>query len=263
MKTNAVSINEKELSYNTSGEGQPIILLHGYLETKELWDDIALSLSENYQVICPDLPGQGDSEALTEQTMESMAETIKCLLDYLKIDKVYLFGHSMGGYISLAFAEMFPERLIKFGFLHSHPFADSDEKKEQRLQEIELVKKGKREIIIRYAVPNYYAPGFATNNKLIVHKAIEQALKTKDDGMIACISAMRLRKERLHVLKNCPLPSLWIAGRKDELFPCNKAIETAKELSNTSFHILEKSGHVGMIEEKEETVKLLIQFLQA
>ena len=263
MSTFSVTFNDKKLVYNISGEGQAIVLLHGYLETKELWSELTAVLSKKYQVICPDLPGQGDSEPLNTQTMESMAESVKCLLDHLKIDKVYLFGHSMGGYISLAFAEMFPEKLIKFGLLHSHPFADSDEKKEQRLQEIELVKKGKREIIIRFAVPNYYAPGFATNNKENVDLAINQALKTTDDGMIACISAMRVRKDRLHILKNSSLPALWIAGRKDELFPCERAIETARDLKNTSFHILEKSGHVGMIEEKNETIKILNQFLLA
>ncbi len=261
MKNYSVTIDGKKLNYNVFGQGNVVVLLHGYLETKELWDEVAQKLSEKYQVICPDLPGQGESEVLPGQTVESMAGSVNGLLKYLKIEKANLFGHSMGGYVTLAFAELFPENLEKFGLLHSHPFADSPEKKEQRLQEIDLVKKGRREMIIRYSVPGYFAPGFVSENKQRVDKALELALKTSDEGMIACISAMRQRKERLYVLENSPIPYLWIAGRKDELFSSSRAIETAKELKNISFHILENSGHVGMTEEAGETIKILTQFL--
>lgn len=262
MENYSITINGKKLSYNISGKGRPVVLLHGYLETKELWDEIALKLSEKYSVICPDLPGQGESEPLFNQTIESMAMAVNGLLEYLNIGKVNLFGHSMGGYVTLVFAELFPDKPESFGLLHSHPFPDSPEKKEQRLQEIDLVKKGRREMIIKYSVPGYFAPGFASENEQIINKAIEQALKTTDQGMIACISAMKQRKEMLHVLKNSTLPKLWIIGRKDEFFPCSRAIEISRELKNTSFHILEKSGHVGMTEQSEETIEIISDFLK-
>ena len=262
MNTAKIQINGKSLSYSVSGEGKPVVLLHGYLETKELWDETASALSSKYLVICPDLPGQGDSDSCIEQTVESMAGSVSLLLDHLKIKKTSLFGHSMGGYVTLAFAELFSDKLDAFGLLHSHPFSDSEEKRKQRLQEIELVKKGKRELIILNSVPNYYALDFPKTHKHIVDKAIQMALKTNDEGMIACISAMRNRKERLQIIKNSPVPLLWIVGRKDELFPCSKALETVKEIKNISFYVLENSGHVGMVEEAEETIKILTRFLQ-
>jgi pimeloyl-ACP methyl ester carboxylesterase len=262
MNSAKIQINGKSLSYSVSGKGKPVVLLHGYLESKELWEDIASVLSSKYFVICPDLPGQGDSEPHEQQTIESMAESVSKLLDYLKIDKIYLFGHSMGGYVSLAFTELFQQKLLGIGLLHSHPFKDSDEKQKQRSQEIELVKNGKRELIIKSSVPNYFASEFAEKNKEIVEKSNNMAMKTKDEGMIACISAMMKRKDRLDVLKKCQIPVLLIAGRKDKLIPCDKAIETAKEIENIQFEILEKSGHVGMVEELNETINILTRFLQ-
>lgn len=260
--TSSIVYNQKLLSYNITGQGTPVVLLHGYLETKELWDNISKELSKQYLVICPDLPGQGDSEPLLGQTVETMAESIYGLLESLKIEKANVFGHSMGGYITLAFAELFPDKVDKFGLLHSHPFPDSPEKKEQRIQEISLVNRGRREFIIKFAIPGYFATGYAEENPEKLDRALELALKTTDSGMIACINAMRNRKNRLYVLQDSKVISLWIAGRKDEFLPCSTAIETARELKNTKFYILENSGHVGMVEEFEKTVKILNQFLQ-
>lgn len=261
MNSAKIQINGKSLSYSFSGKGKSVVLLHGYLESKELWEEVASVLSSKYFVICPDLPGQGDSEPHEKQTMESMAESVSKLLDHLKIDKTYLFGHSMGGYVTLAFAELFNQKLLGIGLLHSHPFKDSDEKQKQRSQEIELVKNGKRELIIKSSVPNYFASEFAGKSKEAVEKSIHMAMKTKDNGMIACIFAMMKRKDRLDVLKKCQIPILLIAGRKDKLIPCDKAIETANEVENIHFSILENSGHVGMVEEPLKTIQIIQEFI--
>jgi pimeloyl-ACP methyl ester carboxylesterase len=257
-----VKIDNKNIHYQISGKGLVLVLLHGYLETHQLWDNILLRLSENYCIICPDLPGQGESEVHSNQTVESMAKAIYDLTQFLKIERFHLFGHSMGGYVTLAFAELFPEKLITFGLLHSHPFEDSIEKKIARNNEINFVNKGKRELIIRQSIPGYFATSFAETHNDIINRSICFALKTNDDGMKACITAMQQRPDRLNVLKNSKIPSLWIAGRKDKLFSCNLAIETAKKLENTKFYILEQSGHVGMTEEPEKTIEILTQFLQ-
>jgi len=261
MKSAKIQLNGKSLSYHISGKGKVIVFLHGYLESKELWTDFSNILSSKYTVVCIDLPGQRESDPHQEQTVESMAQAISGLLDYLKIKKVSLFGHSMGGYVALAFAELFPDKLDAIGLLHSHPFSDSDEKRKQRSLEIELVKKGKRELIIRNSIPTYFASEFVKTHNSSVEKAMEMALKTTDDGMIACISAMMKRKNRLNVLKKIHIPILMIAGRKDELIPCSKAMDTAKEINNISFYILENSGHVGMVEEPKEMLEKIKEFL--
>jgi len=262
MKTAKIQLNGKSLSYNIFGKGKKVIVfLHGYLESKELWTDFSTILSSKYIVICPDLPGQGESDPQPEQTVESMAEAVSALLDFLKIENVFLFGHSMGGYVALAFAELFPEKLKAIGLLHSHPFSDSEEKQKQRSLEIDLVKKGKRELIIRNSIPKLFALEFIETNKFSVEKAIEMALKTTDEGMIACIYAMMKRKDRLAVLRKMRIPILMIAGRKDELILCSKAIDTSKEIDNITFYILENSGHVGMIEEPKKMLKKIEKFL--
>ena len=102
----------KALNFQDEGEGPALVLLHGYPETNAIWDEFSKTLTKNFRLIRPDLPGLGDSEQIAEiQSMEMMAVTVKELLDYLKIGECVMIGHSMGGYVTLAFAELFPEKL--------------------------------------------------------------------------------------------------------------------------------------------------------
>ena len=125
--------------YSTFGnpESPAVMLLHGYLESMEIWEDMACELQNDFFVITPDIPGHGLSEVIGEtHTMEEMAEVIRMILEELSIQKIHLAGHSMGGYITLAFKELFPGRLLSYTLFHSHCYADSEEKKLNRDKEI-------------------------------------------------------------------------------------------------------------------------------
>ncbi len=115
------------------GKGEVIMLIHGYLETSEIWNSFAKRLSENFRIILVDLPGHGRSDNADEVlTMDLMATVLAKLLENLDIKKVFLTGHSLGGYITLAFAELYPEMLSGYCLFHSHPFADDIGKIEKR-----------------------------------------------------------------------------------------------------------------------------------
>lgn len=128
------------LCYAEQGQGEPIVLLHGYCGSSEYWDKVVPLLSDKYRVIVPDLRGHGHSDApLGAYSIEQMADDVMKLLDELKIDKVTLFGHSLGGYITLSFTQRYASRLNGFGLIHSTGFPDSDEAKEKRLNAISTI----------------------------------------------------------------------------------------------------------------------------
>lgn len=255
--------SENRITCEIKGKGRPIVLLHGYLETRHIWNYLSGELSGSYTVICPDLPGSGDSRHQPGQSVESMAEAVSSLLKELSLARVFLFGHSMGGYVSLAFAGLFPEMLSGLGLLHSHPFADTPEKKKQRQSEIEIVKQGKKALLIKTALPNFFSPEFLADNKLFVDEMIARAVNFSGEGVISCLGAMMNRSSRLDVLKNAPFPVMIAAGRKDQLIPFGMIEEISREIPEIKVTVLENSGHSGMAEEPEEMLKIIREFVES
>lgn len=251
----------KKIAFSIKGEGQPIVLLHGYLETMDTWKSFGSKLSEKFRVITIDLPGHGESEVIKPvHTMELMAEVVFALLLHLEIYHIYLIGHSMGGYVSLAFAEKYPEMLKGFSLFHSHPFADSEETRKNRNREIELVRLGKKETIIQMNVQN----GFAEKNRKRFRNEIDEfksiAVQNKDEGIIANLEGMKKRKDRSGFLSAIKIPFLLIAGQNDFYIPLSKTnqIDLPK---NGYLYILENSGHMGFVEEPEKSADILDRFI--
>ena len=142
--TQIIKVNNKVIRYTDSGKGPVVVLLHGYLESLEVWNGFSTKLSNHFRVLCFDIPGHGQSDVLHEiQTMEQLAAHIRKALLLLNINKCMMVGHSMGGYVTLMFQKLFPEMLLGFCLFHSHPFADSQEKQKNRMREMELIRDGK------------------------------------------------------------------------------------------------------------------------
>src|SRR3954452_17443524 len=128
MDTKRVKLSNATIAYVDKGEGDAIVLLHGFCGSSMYWDTVIPALSENYRVIAPDLPGHGESSSTLENySIADIADIIKGLLDQLNIEKVTMFGHSLGGYITLAFAEKFSDQLNGFSLVHSTALPDSEE----------------------------------------------------------------------------------------------------------------------------------------
>lgn len=245
------------------GTGIPVILLHGYLESSEIWQSFSDKLKKKFRIIRIDLPGHGDSGILHKsQTMHMMAETVRFVLDALFIDKCIIIGHSMGGYVSLAFAENYPERLLGFSLFHSTPFADTEEKKLSRNREIELVKQHKKDLIINANIPNL----FAVDNHDLLKNEIDRskmiARKTSEEGIIAALEGMKLRPDRSEIIKKSPIPFLLILGRKDSHI-AYETVKTKIELNQSGeLAVLENSGHMGFVEEPEKSADIIQSFVQ-
>jgi pimeloyl-ACP methyl ester carboxylesterase len=261
MKTRHKGI---DIAYITMGEGRPLVLLHGYLEAKEVWDPLTEVLSNSFRVISVDLPGHGESGILSDiHTMEMMAEAVREVIIHEKCKKIIMAGHSMGGYVTLAFAEMFPELLAGYVLFHSHPHADSPETVAKRNREIAIVSAGRKNLMY----PSNVSMMFAEKNMKHMAEALARseliASRCPDEGIIAVLKGMMARPSRVQVIEEGRLPLLWILGRHDLYFAPETALGNVKLPHNTSVVILEETGHLGFIEETERSAEVIIQFAGA
>lgn len=235
------------IHYSTKGKGALIILMHGFLEDLSIWRDTSKYLSNNYQVALIDLPGHGKSDCLGYvHSMELMAETILQLMKTLKKRKCHLVGHSMGGYVALAFAELHPDKVKSLSLVCSNARADKPEKKRERTKAIQLVKT-KKELFVEIAIPKLFNDNLKTNLAGII-RIKKIAHKTSIQGTIAAISGMRDRYEREIVLKFAPYPVLIIGGEKDQIIPIEWLEEQALIAENCQLEIIPNIGHMPFIE---------------
>ncbi|MEN8157520.1 MAG: alpha/beta hydrolase, partial [Bacteroidota bacterium] len=252
MKEKRLIHRGAEVYYTDQGRGACIVLLHGYLETWEIWKDFAASLAGNFRVISMDLPGHGRSGRWGEEhSMEDLAGSVKAVCEAEEIDRIGLVGHSMGGYVTMAFAELYPDLLWGYALFHSTCFADTDEKRVNRDREISLVLCGKKLQIVNVSIPKAFADDNTERLKKEVSFAQDIALQCEDQGIVAILNGMKSRPDRSHVLSNPALPLLLIGGMKDNYIP----VEVFEELVALAPHArvlrLEESGHMGFIEEPE------------
>lgn len=251
------------LAYNDIGNGYPIVLLHGFCEDKSLWKYIEKDLAKNYRVITLDLPGFGESRLEeTEVSMEFFAGKIKTLLDSLKIEKCVMVGHSLGGYVALAFAEKYENNLDGIGLFHSTAFEDSEDKKENRLKAIEFIQK----YGVKQFAESFVPPLFSLKNRELFQQEIAElvhvASSTAEISVVETTKAMRTRKDTTHVLKACKVPVLFIIGKLDGAVPLEKSLEQCSIPKHSVAHFLEGVGHMGMIENKALTEKILANFVR-
>ncbi len=258
-----VEYKDTFIRYSDEGYGDPVVFLHGYLESLEIWDGFAGELSADYRVICVDLPGHGRSGMFsTVDTMAIMADSVKHVLEFLGIGRAVIIGHSMGGYAALAFEDFYPEITIGFGLFHSHSLPDPEDKKINRDREIELVKAGKKQQFININIPNAFATDNHQQFAEQVDRARQIALATSDEGIILALEGMKARPDRRDVMKASTDPVLIIAGRKDNYIPFEVYEQHFDLAPHTDVVILENSGHMGFIEEKEKSLEGIRNFLK-
>lgn len=249
--------------YRESGEGNLVVLLHGFGEEGTIWKH-QYDLFPNHRLIIPDLPGSGKSEMAENMSMEGQASVLNDLLNKIGIEeRVVLIGHSMGGYITLAFAEKYPELLQGFGLFHSTAYPDNEEKKETRRKGISFIKKYGAAAFLETAIPNLYAPlsKEAHTEWIEEHLLLKKAFSV--EALICYYEAMINRPDRTAVLRNAGVPVLFVMGRHDIAVPVNDLLKQSHLPQQSYIHMLENSGHMGMIEEATNSNTLLSEFIHA
>ncbi|MFM2250492.1 MAG: hypothetical protein RLZZ358_1419 [Bacteroidota bacterium] len=249
------------LHFFEKGQGHPLLFLHGFCESGEMWRYFADSLSTQYRVICPDLPGFGDS-ALTHpiQSLEEVAEQLEAWMQAEQIQNPIVLGHSLGGYVALALLERMGDRIKAIGLLHSTAFADDLEKKEMRNRVlIFLNKHGAAKFVISF-VPQLFPEHRRDELADAMALAIEDGKRSSLEGLLAYTVAMRDRKDRLAVLQQFAGPKLLLAGTLDGSVKIESS--RAQQEAFTHYIELEGVGHLGMVEEKEKTLAVVQDFVR-
>ena len=243
------------LFYSSKGIGNPIVLLHGFLESSSIWDPFTEKLSEKRQVITIDLPGHGKSGNFAEtHSMELMADAVFTILQELNIKEVTLVGHSMGGYVSLAFCKKFLIMTKGIVLLNSTPESDSEERRISRDRAIKIVRKNK-DSYISMAISNLLS---AKNRGLFpeqLEKLKKEALKLSEERIIAALKGMKIRTDETSTLNLYNGPKYMLAGDKDPVLNFSDA-ELVADKTNCVFLPL-SGGHLSFIENKSEIEKYL------
>jgi pimeloyl-ACP methyl ester carboxylesterase len=250
------------VGYSDEGRGETIVLLHGYLETSKIWSSFAKRLAERFRIIAIDLPGHGRSGIFSENhSMEFMADVVNELILSIGIKKFFLTGHSLGGYVALACAELFPERLSGYCLFHSHPFADSPEAIEKRKREINLVKGGKKDLLYNENIAKMFATPNLEKFPAELQRSVEIASAIPGEGIIAVLKGMMARPSRQSVIEAGRIPCLWILGTMDNYINYEQVQARIKVPANARVVLLRNSGHLGFIEEEQLAVKAISDFI--
>lgn len=253
----------KQISYTIEGNGYPVILLHGFGEDSTIFQQQINFLKEHCLLLVPDLPGSGYSAFNPSlQNIEDYAYAIKALLDAEQITQCKMLGHSMGGYIMLAFAEKFPEKLSALGLLHSTAYADTPEKKEVRKRGIELIEAYGAHAFLKNTIPNLFSARYKETNFTEVASLIEKGSDFSKEALQQYYTIMMNRPNRSVVLKNNPRPVLFIMGTEDAAVPIQDVLQQTCLPDCSYVHILQNIGHMGMLEATDMFNQYLLAFVK-
>jgi pimeloyl-ACP methyl ester carboxylesterase len=274
----------KKIFYSITGTGKPVILIHGFGEEAAIWNNQVAFLKNKFQLIIPDLPGSGQSEMIDDMSMEGMAEVIKCIYVMESHSSVFqkeeltqsyskdplsegfreavLIGHSMGGYIALAFAERYPERISAFGLFHSSAFADSEEKKVTRRKGIEFIQQNGAFEFLKTATPNLFSPITKNKKPELIDEQVARLHNFSPITLVSYYEAMMQRPDRTEILRKAIVPVLFIMGKYDAAVPVEDGLKQCHLPEKSYIHILQESGHMGMLEEPNKSNLILDKFLQ-
>lgn len=248
------------IHYTDTGQGEALVLLHGFLENSSIWQPFVPDFSKNHRVVCIDLLGHGQTGCLGYiHTMDTMAEAVYALLFQLNIKKAVFIGHSMGGYVALALAEQYPKLINGLVLANSTARPDSPERKQNRDHAIRVVKQNPK-AFVSMGIANLFAP----NNRKAFKKEIEQlkieALKMHVQGILSALEGMKVRPDRKAVLRNPSFKTLMIMGKKDPVLDYKDQLSEARD---NAVEVVEfPDGHMSFIENKSEFSQKIMHFVE-
>ena len=238
------------------------MLVHGFGEDHRVWDLQAAQLEQRFTLILPDLPGSGTSELNDDVSMDNLAAALHAIFQEEKIGSAVMLGHSMGGYVTLAFAEKYPDVLSALGLVHSTSYADTEEKKQTRRKGIEFIKTHGVHEFFKATTPNLFSSHTKEHNPGLVDALINQYKDMDPEALVAYYEAMMQRPDRQEVLKTFNRPILFLAGEEDSAIPYEQVKQQSGLPLLSYLHVLHLSGHMGMWEEPNESGFILEEFVK-
>lgn len=256
-----ILFKDSKIAYKITGKGPTVVLLHGFLENLSMWEHLESQLNKTNCVICIDLPGFGNSDAISDNhTMDIMAESVYEILKHENISKCTMVGHSMGGYVTLAFADKYENILTGIVLFHSQAFADDDNTKLNRNRTIKIVEENHAHFISSF-IPTLFTDENAKKHSDEIKLIVQQSLQTKNAGITAALAGMRDRNDYQNLLSKLKIPVLFIIGKSDTRIPLDKILKQIVLPKISECLILSDVGHMGFIEAKYITNNAVIQFV--
>lgn len=261
LPTKRITFSNLEIEYIIVGKGLPVLFIHGFGETYHVWSNQIEVLKNNYQVIACNLPGTSSSEKHlnTSITLQDMSKCIKQLMTSEHIEKFVLLGHSMGGYVSLAYQHLYPNDLIGLGMIHSTSFADTEQKINARKKSISFIKTQGAEPFLKQSFPELFHDKI--KNRTTIESLLYHSKTIPLSTLCGYYEAIMQRPNRINSLKNINIPVLFIAGQHDTLIPLEESLIQCHLPSRSFLKILEHSSHLGMLEQPDEFNEILTTFL--
>lgn len=244
------------------GHGPVLVLLHGFPECNQVWRNVWYDLANEFTLIIPDLPGSGDSSLDGATSIEQMADCVADILNHEQVPSAVIAGHSMGGYVTLAFGKKYPDKVLGLSLVHSTAAADDDEKKKNRQKTIELILNGGKNAFVRQMVGNLFSPTFKVAHPEIVEEQVELTLETADEAIINYSRAMMTRDDQRFWLKTTSIPMQWIAGKDDNVISYKKILEQCAESGINFVTFYNNCGHMSMFEAPQKLVNDLSDFVK-
>lgn len=256
---NFTNYKNARIHFSAVGKGDVVVLLHGFLEDMSMWKKIQEELIKTNRVICIDLLGHGKSDCLGYvHTMKTMAKAVKFVLDELSINEAIFIGHSMGGYVALAFAELFQNVVKGICLMNSTAQEDTIERKINRDRAVKMAQKSYKQLV-SMSINNLFYKETREEFLKEIEGSRNIAMQTTVQSYVACTEGMKLRKNRENVLINFDFKSLIIAGKKDHVLDYNLIVGEA-ERTNTKLITLSR-GHMSHIENASELIIVLKEFV--
>ncbi|MGZ9165284.1 MAG: alpha/beta fold hydrolase [Anaerolineales bacterium] len=247
-----VNVNGIQLAYDRQGDGPTLVLLHGFPLDRHLWDEVVPLLGDTFDVILPDLRGFGESTTIDSQySMDDYASDIAGLLDKLEIQKAAIVGHSMGGYVALAFARLYPDRVSGLGLVSSQVLADPPERKEGRYKSAAEVSANGIGSVVEAMTPKF------TTDERLQSYARSSMERQQPAAYIGALRAMAERADSTPLLSSFHFPVVIIHGDADSLIPIDRAREMKAALPQAHLVEIPGAGHMPMVEAKVKTAEAL------
>ncbi len=254
--------NNKNIFYEVSGSGPAIVLIHGFLENHHIWDELILQCKEKYKLIAIDLPGFGKSSVYGKvHTMEFMADAVKAVMENENTEKGILIGHSMGGYVTVAFTEKYQDAVSGIVFFHSQVAADTPEGRENRKRAIEIAISQHADYITKF-IPSLFAPENINKFSDRISQLRKQSIEAPKEGVVAALAGMAERIDGKELLKNIHIPVFFVVGKQDSRISLDEIMRQMSLPKNTEAIILDHVGHMGFIEAPEKIFPVLESFCE-
>ncbi|NJN28778.1 MAG: alpha/beta hydrolase [Cyclobacteriaceae bacterium] len=242
----------KHIFFYETGSGFPLIFLHGFCESSDIWMALSEELSDRYRIICPDLPGFGQSPLPEEPfSLQSIGDGLVAWLKNMDIDQCIVIGHSLGGYISLEILRKHPDFVAGIGLLNSSAFGDSQEKKDNRNKLIEFIDRNGVEPFINTFVPSLFYPPTIAKHQETLESISSKAMDIDPQSVMQYAAAMRERPDSVDLLHKYRDRIMLIAGEFDQNVPLEKSLQMKKILDDDNVSIVPDSAHMSLFEQSE------------